>query len=129
MSSCQGACCAVFPLSTPYDRLRDRWPYFTDGDQILDMVEPIDLVSALERCIDLGIETFHARPGRPLYTCRHWDTETRLCGIYEQRPAMCRDYPYGHPCDHGCDCTDNYPPDVQRPSPCPSPTGPAPATC
>ena len=27
------------------------------------------------------------------YSCKHWDTETRLCRIYEQRPQMCRDYP------------------------------------
>lgn len=26
------------------------------------------------------------------YTCKHFDTTTRLCKIYEERPRMCRDY-------------------------------------
>lgn len=26
------------------------------------------------------------------YTCKNFDTETRLCKIYEQRPQMCRDF-------------------------------------
>ena len=26
------------------------------------------------------------------YTCKHFDTDTRLCKIYEARPSMCRTY-------------------------------------
>lgn len=37
------------------------------------------------------------------YTCKHFDHTTRDCGIYEMRPAMCRDYPYGRVCKfEGC---------------------------
>jgi len=38
------------------------------------------------------------------YSCKHWDAETRRCRIYEARPKMCRDYPYGEPCKY-CDST------------------------
>jgi Fe-S-cluster containining protein len=38
-----------------------------------------------------------------LFTCRHWDEQTRLCRVYERRPEMCRGYPYERPCEHGCD--------------------------
>jgi Fe-S-cluster containining protein len=38
-----------------------------------------------------------------LFTCKNWDEQTRLCGIYETRPNMCRDYPYeGRSCERGC---------------------------
>lgn len=36
------------------------------------------------------------------YTCKHYDVATGNCGAYEERPAMCRDYPsYG--CAHACE--------------------------
>lgn len=38
------------------------------------------------------------------FTCRHWDESTRLCGIYEDRPKMCRRFPYGKKCPFGCSC-------------------------
>jgi hypothetical protein len=28
-----------------------------------------------------------------LFRCPHWDTETRLCTIYESRPGVCRMFP------------------------------------
>ncbi|NUO50701.1 MAG: YkgJ family cysteine cluster protein [Polyangiaceae bacterium] len=38
-----------------------------------------------------------------IWTCAHFDVETRNCGIYEKRPRMCREYPYGRPCElPGC---------------------------
>lgn len=33
-----------------------------------------------------------------VYTCRHLQLNGD-CGIYEDRPAMCRDYPYGQVCE------------------------------
>jgi Fe-S-cluster containining protein len=32
------------------------------------------------------------------YTCKHHNTKTGLCTIYEFRPFMCRHYPNGHSC-------------------------------
>jgi Fe-S-cluster containining protein len=34
------------------------------------------------------------------YTCKNFNKETRGCNIYETRPKMCSDYPYGHPCQY-----------------------------
>lgn len=41
-------------------------------------------------------ETLHDahKPGGYFYTCRHFD-EAGDCSIYESRPNMCREYPYG----------------------------------
>lgn len=37
------------------------------------------------------------------FACRHFDTKTRNCTIYERRPWMCKAYPYGKPCTRpGC---------------------------
>jgi Fe-S-cluster containining protein len=37
------------------------------------------------------------------YTCKHYDRDTKLCTIYENRPLMCRNYPNGHACRYpGC---------------------------
>lgn len=37
------------------------------------------------------------------YTCKHFDAASGNCGDYENRPAMCRDYPYGRSCAYrGC---------------------------
>ena len=38
-----------------------------------------------------------------LYTCGNLDKETGNCKIYEDRPSMCREYPYGKKCNFkGC---------------------------
>ena len=39
-----------------------------------------------------------------MWTCNHFDTETRLCKIYEDRPKMCRDHPGKSECKYG-ECT------------------------
>jgi Fe-S-cluster containining protein len=37
------------------------------------------------------------------YTCKHFDPKTRNCTNYENRPDMCRGYPYGSQCTYrGC---------------------------
>lgn len=36
--------------------------------------------------------------GRAYYSCNNFDTETRDCLIYETRPDMCSNYPYGRGC-------------------------------
>ena len=57
------------------------------------------------------------------YTCEHHDRESGNCMIYDRRPGMCRDYPYGRVCNY-LDCTrsevtEEYlwvgPPNVQEP--------------
>jgi Fe-S-cluster containining protein len=35
-----------------------------------------------------------------IYTCKHYDRESRKCSIYEFRPRMCQDYPYNRKCNY-----------------------------
>jgi Fe-S-cluster containining protein len=113
-SSCSGACCAVFEFTDPSE------PRFAgNGDEaefLADMLVSLSLVEAAERLAEIGSlpywgeEPQHdwdgqslSRTGRRLMTCRHWDRETRLCTVYDQRPSMCREYPYyASDCDYEC---------------------------
>lgn len=109
MAKCPGGCCAVFwlPREVPEgvadrefildmrieltpEQASERWAKFVGSAQPVAMKRSATEVTAP------GVE-------RPAYTCRHWDEQTRLCTVYDQRPMICRDYPYGQPCSHGCD--------------------------
>ena len=70
--SCVGDCCASFFLDeeTQLGIMNGQEP---DEQTIRVMLIPLD--------------------GEGHFTCRHWDPETKLCGIYESRPEMCRDFP------------------------------------
>lgn len=41
--------------------------------------------------------------GEGYFTCKNWDPATRLCGIYETRPEMCRAYPEPGKVCGGCE--------------------------
>lgn len=103
--TCGGECCAVFWL--PKDALQpDGMKGVRDGEFIADMIVPLNRRQALRRWRKFVSTTAplpKGRSDRTTYTCRHWDEKTRLCGVYEDRPGMCRDYPYGAACSHGCD--------------------------
>lgn len=109
--SCAGACCSVFPMrAETLARLRKKPSGFTDGPYILDMLIPLTRRQALRRSRRLGYPDppryGNHKGGRKspllLFTCRHWDEETRLCTDYANRPKMCSEYPYGNPCERGC---------------------------
>lgn len=115
MSGCNGDCCAVFFLPYTISEMRRRAPTLRDGQQIAEMVIPLTPKEARERREQLAPGSI-ALPIRwrdrgHHFTCRHWDPETRLCGIYEDRPTMCRTFPDGDPCEHGCDCVGEARPD------------------
>lgn len=81
---CTGHCCRRFPIDL--DVLTDPTRNVLDGDFIRDML------------IELGP---HEDPNRIYATCRHFDG--RDCTAYDQRPDMCRRYPYGRACEYaGC---------------------------
>ena len=76
-----------------------------DGDQIADMVIPLSLDEANDRLDRFGSgRQYGPESEGHVYTCRHFDEETRLCTIYAQRPEMCRDYPYAGECEYECGC-------------------------
>lgn len=48
--------------------------------------------------LPLGTEIDGDGTTRFYFTCRHLDQGSGDCKIYELRPRMCRDYPYGKAC-------------------------------
>ena len=120
MSACTGKCCAVFNYPTPPDLLRlrseGREGFWADQDRFLvDMLvelTPDEAVARAERfevTPPVGFDLRQWAEAAPSYTCRHWDEETRLCGVYEDRPEMCREYPYAGRCQHDCECSFTMP--------------------
>lgn len=102
--TCNGSCCVVFPLITGPDY---DWTNTLNGPFIRDMIQPLTFDEAQARWAIHGQGEWPSRfwDGHTdgLNSCRHWDTETRLCTVYDDRPLMCREYPYGGPCNAGCD--------------------------
>lgn len=80
--SCAGDCCACFSLEE--DVQLEVMNGQTPEDQTIRVM-----------LVPLGDNHF---------TCRNWDPETKLCGIYEKRPDMCRNFPDEEGCDlPGCE--------------------------
>ncbi len=102
--SCAGACCSVFPLDQDaVGKLMTNPRLITDGPYIADMLIPLTRRQALRRSRRLGYPDPPRYSKRHrLFTCRHWNEKTRLCGDYAHRPLMCSAYPYGSACERGC---------------------------
>lgn len=90
---CTGHCCKRFYLPLSPDQIKQARAEgrYTDIETIADMVIYLEYsnVSVTGETRD---EFGH------YYTCKHFDAATNNCGIYERRPAMCYEYPYGKPC-------------------------------
>ena len=114
--ACPGHCCAVFSISETIDDFARRQLRHTDGEYIYQMLRPLTLDAATEHwAISTGVPPpawlaqMTEEPEHGLIvTCTHWDSGTRRCRSYENRPAMCRDYPYGQLCAH-CGLTADAP--------------------
>jgi Fe-S-cluster containining protein len=110
---CTGTCCVCFYLPKTPDQLRAG--NFEEGKQIADMVIPLTLPEIVTACMEEEIPLVYSlEHPTARYTCKHFDRETRLCGNYDNRPHMCRDFPgygSGAKCCFGCDCTDRRPAD------------------
>lgn len=117
--SCTGACCVAFPVNVTLDTLRAGRPMRprtlddADFDLLGFMLRPLTHEEATARRERFGV----AKPvgDEQQYRCIYWDEETRLCTIYADRPHVCRDYPHGRGCKHGCDCTDGTPTPARSP--------------
>jgi Fe-S-cluster containining protein len=105
---CTGACCAAFILDFTRQEYRTR-DDILDGPFIADMLIPLSPKEARERAGRFGgalDRTFPWKLRGHYFTCRHWDEQSRLCTVYEQRPTMCIRYPdEGAPCEAGEGCT------------------------
>lgn len=124
MSRCIGHCCRLFYAPTTPEKItrcqeaavkREQGEPFPvdltlprDHETILDMLIPVRPV--VEGETPPGQKTYKIdRWGSKegwLFRCKHFDEESHDCRIYDRRPKMCRDYPYGEPCDfEGCTYT------------------------
>lgn len=67
------------------------------------MLIELDPLEAQRRHRDVfGLAGWVPDAGEHYFTCKHWDTETRLCTAYSERPQMCQNYGTTEPCKHGC---------------------------
>lgn len=110
---CSGHCCQVFFLPFSMEEIRRRVDADLvapreDGPKIRDMVIPLGKWSELseERKAMLAYVTsdpnFDPDDAGHYYTCKHYDQDTSNCQIYDERPHMCRAYPYEEEGAPGC---------------------------
>jgi len=115
-STCPGDCCEDFTFPKyPKDQLLNiliaTWPayYRYDGPGERELIYgPNDTDESVRartldalKIRDMLIAKGKGEDGYERFTCRFFDTDTRLCTNYENRPKMCRNYPDGNPC-HWC---------------------------
>lgn len=97
---CTGHCCRLFPVSSTITEIEKVT--HAEGGSI--EAEKLLVMLRFEGLTDVGL--VNGEPlGRtmPVYSCIHLKPDGD-CGNYEDRPKMCRDYPY----EGGCrdpDCT------------------------
>src|SRR5690349_7218670 len=87
---CTGNCCERFVVGggQSYDKI-----------QLEALNNPFDM--NLQRVVEIIVPIGRTEGGSDLFTCTMWDKNTRRCTDYENRPAMCRKYPYaGQICSH-----------------------------
>lgn len=106
-STCPGYCCAAFNWPRTIRSAKKHAKEVLDGEQIANMLIPLTPKQARERYekfagrkVPRGIFAWKDRGHH--FTCKNWDEDSRLCKIYETRPQMCKGYPYGQVCQHGC---------------------------
>lgn len=113
----------------PYTKIEAMVDPDIDPDEkrwILEDLTPISRRTAMERGEGDRVKSlFGLHPGTgevvlfsAYFECRHYDPETRTCGNYENRPDVCRHYPwYGEPPNAGRALPEecSYNADVGRP--------------
>jgi len=97
---CMGHCCmdvGLFNSPDELESLYQRCLYSTRKPLNIDLTYPMLTFYKKDRCHpslgDVSADVYH-------YTCKHFDSETKLCTIYDIRPQMCRDYPENNKCDN-----------------------------
>jgi len=93
-NGCIGLCCSMFNLLG--ESKEDYLIEGIDNEECRQVGEMLRLI---------GYDTENSTDGKPwpVYTCKYWNKNTKLCTIYDQRPEMCRTYPDGDECGwEGC---------------------------
>jgi len=90
---CTGHCCKHFRLPIPYEKLQDAFIAKTENNRAwyaekygTPLPSQVEIIAPMVIPLDDGY-----------YTCRHLK-KNGDCGIYEFRPDMCREFPYGRTC-------------------------------
>lgn len=115
MSKCQGDCCVAFKVPFTLQELAEGNVEDNDVEEAMvmaEMLEPLTVDEANQRQKSLVVgnpTNFTDADEDRLFMCKKWDEETRLCTDYENRPDMCRDFPYGKSCRYGCSCKGTEP--------------------
>lgn len=128
-SRCTGHCCRAFFLPYSPEEIRRAYLAWRDGKPVLrsspespeipNLID-IHIIAPMVRHLGFGTRLDVAptspitptpeapnsiAPSGHFYTCVHLQ-QNGDCGIYDIRPTMCRDYPYGLPCRYpGCTFT------------------------
>jgi Fe-S-cluster containining protein len=89
MERCTGHCCRRFCLPAPYKDFEEEFAFKMLGGNPSKWAEVEKVFPML---IPLGVED-----GAERFTCKHL-LPNGDCGDYENRPRMCRDYPYEDSC-------------------------------
>jgi Fe-S-cluster containining protein len=89
---CLGHCCRAFSLGVPYEELVADPKRFKDGEQILDMLIPLGVLSDEQVKERYGISAISSTGSCATFTCKHL-AENGDCSIYDNRPLMCVSYP------------------------------------
>lgn len=98
----------------------EEWHKQKPDERLLPYNNDIHMIAPM--VIHLGEVSLDPLDGLPFdngkikhnYTCKHFDKETRNCGIYEHRPLMCREYPNGYRCRYkGCTAVTPIPVEVE----------------
>jgi len=115
MRNCNGDCCVAFRVPYTLEQLatgdvgeKDA----AEAAQLAEMLVPLTVEQANQRRLDFVegvVPTFDQSDEGHLFMCSNWNEDTRLCEIYEDRPPMCRDFPYAKPCRYGCSCAGEPP--------------------
>jgi Fe-S-cluster containining protein len=101
MNRCTGHCCVRFPLpfspeglKTALDDTRAGKADWQDIEVVQPMVIPFG-PSVIDGATEKGARDWGKWWD---YTCKHLDTVTGDCHIYDQRPEMCRKHGQFYPC-------------------------------
>lgn len=96
---CGGRCCQDFDINVSPERLGEL--YIGSVARIVASEELIPYDWDIVRVAEMVIRIDEPDEALPRYTCRHFDEANGVCGDYDNRPAMCREYPYAQACHCG----------------------------
>ena len=99
---CTGHCCKSFWLPvSPMELQHELKKFQLTGRSRWSDIEKIAPMVILQRTSrQCGHNSPKSNKVEYYYTCKHFDAASGNCMNYEDRPAMCRDYPYGRQCSY-----------------------------